>query len=428
MRRNKTSRRELLKIGSVAAGTSVTGALAGCVGEVPLADGTSIGSYPNWLYEPGTGSDSDHYQFQLFQLSNITEYEDEFDDVMYDNITAIEQTYSYLDIDIEDMDTLLYFDGGVTVLTGSYVTEDVIEELKDEDYDEETDHEGYTIYLTADETTAVGVSDEAVLVTSNVYGEAAELVETVIDTELGDEDRYATENEAFSELTSVLNVGTSVSGRTHEPTESIGSIGDEGRSIAYGETVESSLSSDDSIGEYGNKYYELFDFVGSRNDAVTIEMEAASGDTYLILEGPDGTILAQNDDIGGSNYNSRIERTLNRTGGYTIVATSYDQSTFGYRLSLSSSSDASTETALGQFENEVARGSATTVNGDIASRTWAIVFASEDDVRIDDVEEWIDETESSGEQFDEYEDITTSEQGRTVLVEATIDTADLREF
>jgi len=44
----------------------------------------------------------------------------------------------------------------------------------------------------------------------------ASVVESIVDTKSGDEDRYADDNEGFSELANQLNAGTFVNGRTHE--------------------------------------------------------------------------------------------------------------------------------------------------------------------------------------------------------------------
>ena len=65
---------------------------------------------------------------------------------------------------------------------------------------------------------------------------------------------------------------------------------------------------------------------------------AGSGlDTYLILNNPSGAEEAYNDD-GGTGYNSRIQRTLDATGTYTILARGYNgrpgASTGAYELSL----------------------------------------------------------------------------------------------
>jgi len=106
------------------------------------------------------------------------------------------------------------------------------------------------------------------------------------------------------------------------------------RQIQDGQSRESELDEDDPRAGFMRGYFEPVTFDGESGQSVTIDMSSASGDTYLFLYGPDGTIVAQNDDYDG--LNSRIQTTLDSDGEYTIIATSYDEdATFDYELSLS---------------------------------------------------------------------------------------------
>ena len=74
--------------------------------------------------------------------------------------------------------------------------------------------------------------------------------------------------------------------------------------------------------------------------SIQIDMLGATFDTYMALVGPQGAILAEEDDhatsIGAGFYDTsaRIEQTL-AAGSYTIVATSYEPATTGpYQLSV----------------------------------------------------------------------------------------------
>lgn len=114
---------------------------------------------------------------------------------------------------------------------------------------------------------------------------------------------------------------------TGEPAEAV-----DLRSISYGETRNGSIDSADPESETYRGNYEPVSFDGSSGDNVTIDM-TSDDDTYLILLGPDGTVVAENDDYEG--LDSRIETTLPSDGSYTIVATSYDsRATFDYELTL----------------------------------------------------------------------------------------------
>jgi len=105
------------------------------------------------------------------------------------------------------------------------------------------------------------------------------------------------------------------------------------RAIQAGQTRESELDENDPQASFMRGYFEPVSFDGESGQSVTIDMESAEGDTYLFLYGPNGDMVAQNDDYQG--LNSRIETTLSDTGEYTIVATSFDdEATFSYELSV----------------------------------------------------------------------------------------------
>lgn len=99
--------------------------------------------------------------------------------------------------------------------------------------------------------------------------------------------------------------------------------------------VEGSLDSDDPTLDDGS-FYEEHSFVGRANQRVEINMESSEFDTYVLLYGPDGEVLGENDDISPSNYNSRLVLTLPQDGTYTIYANAFDSAQRGvYLLSVS---------------------------------------------------------------------------------------------
>jgi hypothetical protein len=62
-----------------------------------------------------------------------------------------------------------------------------------------------------------------------------------------------------------------------------------------------------------------------------IDLQSTQFDTYLRLEDPRGTDLAQDDDSGG-NLNARITFRPTRTGNYRVIATSFMPATGAYTL------------------------------------------------------------------------------------------------
>lgn len=96
-----------------------------------------------------------------------------------------------------------------------------------------------------------------------------------------------------------------------------------------GDEAPSTIAYDETVIWYvdDTSYETLVDFVGEEGDVVTIAMNARSGnlDPLLQLLGPDGEVLAENDDeTAGGTRNAFIPGyRLLSDGTYTIVATRY---------------------------------------------------------------------------------------------------------
>lgn len=265
----------------------------------------------------------------------------------------------------------------------------------------------------------VGVAiatDRILLARGSGIVDAKDVVEGLVETRSGGAPRYVHSSDAFTELCQQLGQTTVVEGGTREPRAVTAASMD----IRYGETVSGSLQRSDERAEaYGRDgYFAAYQFLGTAGDSVEITMDVPCGDTYLLLEGPDGSIVDQNDDHA-TTLNSRIRTELPTTGVYTIVATSWAWgATFDYRVTLEAV-DESTAATTGDFSRQRAGGSALTVNGDTASRTWVLVFEDADDVAVADIEAWI---ESDG-RFDDYEDLQVERADRSAQITGTVDTA-----
>jgi hypothetical protein len=106
------------------------------------------------------------------------------------------------------------------------------------------------------------------------------------------------------------------------------------RSISFGETKEGYVDSNDETGPEGRDMAEPVEFDGEEGQNVRITMRSDDIDPYLFLVGPDGSVVAENDDAAG-DFNSQIEHTLESTGTYTIWATTFSGSDTGpYALTL----------------------------------------------------------------------------------------------
>lgn len=293
---------------------AATGALAGLAGcsQVPVVGDLMGGSafYQDDLYAPGTVSDRNHYRFSAIRPADIANNEDEFEDETYDSFeTYVEdQLFESHDLDIEDVETLTTVDnGGVTILSGSYNAEDVIGELEDNGFDDESETDsGHTVMLNAGDQTCTAVSDSSIVTMHSARA---------------------------------LSAGEPVTVQTGTPAPSDGIAGtfdrevQDLRSMEYGESVRSQLDTNDPQSDGYRGFYEPVTFEGQEGDLVTISMESEPGDTYLMLEDPSGQRVARNDDY--DSLNSRIEHTLQSSGEYTIIATSFSANdTFPYTLTL----------------------------------------------------------------------------------------------
>lgn len=84
------------------------------------------------------------------------------------------------------------------------------------------------------------------------------------------------------------------------------------------------LDSTASVLESDGSLYREYTFQGTVGQRVTITMESSDFDTYLILVGPDGEAIEQNDDISESDLNSQIITTLPGAGEYRVIANAFD--------------------------------------------------------------------------------------------------------
>ena len=114
--------------------------------------------------------------------------------------------------------------------------------------------------------------------------------------------------------------------------------------ISYGQTISAALDPVDCrSSQRTDPFADHYSFSGAAGDQIRVEMTSTPVDTYLYLIGPSGLVVAENDDIAGSqNRSSRIPLsgffTLPATGLYVIESTSFDTGDTGaYTVTLTSS-------------------------------------------------------------------------------------------
>jgi hypothetical protein len=220
------TRRGVLRKGAVALGAATVAGSAGCadsVGDGGGGDGGGGGAgYTRWLPEPGIVEFGDHYGFNATDYSALAEDEDEFSDSA--NLSSVESRWRPLNIGYEDVTMLLGF-GSTQVVEAEFERADAVDALTGSEFqiEEDGEYEGFQI-LRIMGATAFGVGDDAV-----VTGVDRDTVETVIDTNNGDETRYVDESEAFGELTDRLGAGDVVAGSTTAPVSAAESDPTNGR-------------------------------------------------------------------------------------------------------------------------------------------------------------------------------------------------------
>lgn len=93
------------------------------------------------------------------------------------------------------------------------------------------------------------------------------------------------------------------------------------------ETHSGELTDGDTRLDTDNSPYDEYDFRVQSGMNVSVEMRSTAFDTYLIVTGPDGEQVAQNDDCTAGDYDlSCVEFSAEDTGKYTVIANSFSES------------------------------------------------------------------------------------------------------
>lgn len=297
---DELTRRRMMRNATAAVGAATLAGSAGCLGSLPFVGG-GAGAYKKWLPDPGElNSESDHYRFSYIDMSTIVDNEDEFDEGTIEDIEGVEDIWSPVSVDWDETSDLIFFQAAY-VVQGDFSKDDVVSDLEDEDWDDDTDHEGFTIMLDEGEDRGMAVSDGTIVITSAFQGDPVDQAETIIDTSNGDEDRYVDEEEDMKALVNALGGGTVVRGGTMEEVD---------------------------------------------------EGQAESG----------------------------------------------------------------------RFDHQVAQGRTMRVNGETSKVRYVVVYEEKDDVDTGDLEDWVEENEDTDQEFDDVEDVSYKQNGRTGIIEGTMDT------
>ncbi|MCB9592975.1 MAG: caspase family protein [Sandaracinaceae bacterium] len=146
--------------------------------------------------------------------------------------------------------------------------------------------------------------------------------------------------------------------------------------VRIGDRLNGNLAANDSRLQSG-EYYDVYELsVAQPGETIAIEMESATLDCFLRVDGPNGGHW-ENDDFGGT-LNSRVELPLTVAGTYRIVTTSYREGETGpYELKVLTQRDAAASAVAGgapaggapagpeqRIEGELAQGDSTLRSGE----------------------------------------------------------------
>ncbi|MFC6951834.1 hypothetical protein [Halorubellus litoreus] len=212
------TRRSLLKV------TAASGAvaLAGCSS---ILGGSEGASETQWLYQPGTVGDVDHYLSLRYKPSAIAERAANFDDDVYDAMRSFgSSARDLVGFEFGTTDAQLAF-GKNAVLAADFETDDVASTLEAEEFSGEDTYKNYDVYVGPDEDAAVGIGSSEVVVarSTGIFGSAdnAEAVlEGILDVNAGDAESYTADSEDFKALTDAFGDSAIQSMRTYDETES----------------------------------------------------------------------------------------------------------------------------------------------------------------------------------------------------------------
>jgi tetratricopeptide (TPR) repeat protein len=103
-------------------------------------------------------------------------------------------------------------------------------------------------------------------------------------------------------------------------------------------------------------YFDVHTFEGQSGQIVTITLESADFDTFLILLDPNSNPQNTNDDANADSTNSAISQALPMDGVYSVVVTSYEPGAVGtYRLQVVTTGQQAAPTS-GSFDDLIQQG------------------------------------------------------------------------
>lgn len=124
------------------------------------------------------------------------------------------------------------------------------------------------------------------------------------------------------------------------------------RSLRLGDSVSGDLDNGDQLSENA-RFQDSFFFTGNSGEAIVIDLTASAFDTVLSLQTPAGELF-DNDDYQGSTDQSQIQLTLQNSGRYRILVSSYSSGETGdYQLAIRPADTLSSVSTSAAFGSQV---------------------------------------------------------------------------
>ena len=108
-----------------------------------------------------------------------------------------------------------------------------------------------------------------------------------------------------------------------------------GTRLAVGQSLTGEISPNDAQRQSG-KYEDVFTVQGRRGGRLDLRLSSDQFDPYLVVTGPDGFTLSNDDEGGSESLNSRLVLEFPADGAYRVAVTTFRPGETGaYRLEAS---------------------------------------------------------------------------------------------
>jgi len=234
MHQEQFSRRSVLQWGSIIAGSS----LAGCIGEVPLADddssteddgfggavplagdGSSPSAYRSWVIDPALFNQEQH-TVAVTTPPTVADYADNIRQADWENyLNFAVNRFEFTRFRPDSLDRVIVVFPHYSVALGDFDVEQIGSDLRQNDYSLMQEDERYDIYMRNDERRAVGLSGDQLIFVHPLASNPGQIVRFIIDANAGEEQRYHDVNPGFETLTEAMPGGDIVFGSASIPGE-----------------------------------------------------------------------------------------------------------------------------------------------------------------------------------------------------------------